>query len=281
MKTRLPNSVFSLVAVAVLGATLLASAWALVAAQNQLPSNRNVQVYPKRPEAQPVNNSNVTVAPARPIKPNDKTRTVRPISAYPVRGFFRVTLNGFTVNHESDDDVLEADGRGDEIFITANNWMINKDGTYQAFRQSKTKIMGDPNGHPERVPAGTRSSGLRLDSAPGGLQTGDVFPSRPPWRRVREIQADRPPVVLWNGYLTQGENAILILPIIWEWDSDDYSNCQQSFDRALPRRFEYQRPVLTSLITSAARTRLDVHSPVLNLVGILANYYAAVLGEEL
>jgi len=56
-------------------------------------------------------------------------RKVRPLRAYPVRGFFRVTLNGFRVRNESDDDILEGDGRGDEIFITTSNWMVHKDGT--------------------------------------------------------------------------------------------------------------------------------------------------------
>ncbi len=96
------------------------------------------ETYPIRKEAtQPVYRPRV--APIGPGK--------NPPQNQPARGFFRVTLNGFRVNNESDDDILEGDGRGDEIFITTNNWMVHKDGTYQSFRQSKTKVMGDANAH--------------------------------------------------------------------------------------------------------------------------------------
>jgi hypothetical protein len=156
-------------------------------------------------------------------------------------GEFRVVLNGFTVNNESDDDVLEGDGRGDEIFITSDALMVNRDGTDSPTRRVQTKVMGDPNGHPERVPAGTKSPGplnTNLEAVIGGLQTGDVFPTLPPWRRVREIRTDRPPIVLWQGILTFGQNMVMIAPIIWEWDSDDLSASQQSVNRGLPRWFE-------------------------------------------
>src|SRR5690242_19682146 len=55
---------------------------------------------------------------------------------------FRVTLNGFKVNHESDDDILEGDGRGDEIFITAHRWMINRDGS------ARPIPLDDPSSNP-------------------------------------------------------------------------------------------------------------------------------------
>jgi hypothetical protein len=283
MKTRLLITAFSLSSVALLILAALVGEPVRVGAQSgqAVPvNNSNVQVYPKKTdEARIAQNSNVTVSPAKPVKPNAQARTVKPPSAYPVRGFFRVTLNGFRVNHESDDDILEGDGRGDEIFITANNWIIHKDGTYLSLRQSRTKVMGDPNGHPERVPAGTKSPGLRLDSAPGGLQTGDSFPSREPWKRTREPLTDRPPVVLWNGYLTQGEDAILILPVVWEWDSDDLSDSQQSFIRELPRWFQYQRPVLVSFFTLPPGSPFLPKSPILDPITILINYYAAFLGQ--
>lgn len=178
------------------------------------------------------------------------TCTAQP-STQPARGLFRVVLNGFKVNHESDDDILEGDGRGDEIFITENHWIVHSDGTYQTFRQSRTKVMGDPNGHPERVPAGTRSPGARLDSEPGGLQTGDTFPPSPahePWRRTREPLSDRPPIVLWNGYLTQGEDMVVVAPIIWEWDSDDTSASQRDVETGLPNWFEHNKSNFTRFI---------------------------------
>src|SRR5215471_900681 len=64
----------------------------------------------------------------------------------PPRGTFKVTLNGFRVNHESDDDILEGDGRGDEIFITANVWSIFSDQTAHALPGIQTAVMGDTRG---------------------------------------------------------------------------------------------------------------------------------------
>jgi hypothetical protein len=200
----------------------------------------NARVASKSPQAEVTPNPNTQVAPAKPgkaVKPNAVTSTVRlPVE----RGFFRVTLNGFRVNHESDDDILEGDGRGDEVFITTNNWILQKDGTYQSLRQSRTKVMGDPNGHPERIAAGSGHPGpLSLENLlPGGLRSGDSFPSNEPWRRTREPMSDRPPVVLWNGYLTQGEDMVVIAPIVWEWDSDEISVSQDGVTSGLPVWFE-------------------------------------------
>jgi len=169
---------------------------------------------------------------------------------------FRVTLNGFKVNHESDDDILEGDGRGDEIFITASRWLLNAGGASQILpapngdQYLQTKVMGDPNGHPERVPAGTKSPGLRLDEVAGGLQTGDTFPTRTPWVRNREPLPDRPPIILWQGDLTRGQNLVQVTPIIWEWDSEQFSASQNDIRNGLINWFEDRKPALTNLISS-------------------------------
>jgi hypothetical protein len=39
---------------------------------------------------------------------------------------------------------------------------------------------------------------------------------------------------MWVGSLTRGQDAVLILPIIWEWDSPDTSASQRSVELALP-----------------------------------------------
>lgn len=179
---------------------------------------------------------------------------------------FRVTLNGFKVNHESYDDILEGDGRGDEIFITAHRWMINRDGSahpipldnpssnpyQQTLPYIITKVMGDSVNHLERVPAGTRGPGLRTDLDNGGLQTGDTFPTLTPWRRDREPLPDRPPIILWQGDLTRGQNMVEIVPIIWEWDSNTYSASQRAIlDNGLPGWFEGHRQKLANHISSS------------------------------
>jgi hypothetical protein len=177
----------------------------------------------------------------------------------PPTATFRVTLNGFKVNHESDDDILEGDGRGDEVFITANRWMVNIDGSARPLPADpghplylQTPVMGDPNGHPERIPAGTRSPGLRLDSQPGGLQTGDVFPAHASSLLTRDPLPDRLPMVLWEGQLTRGQNMVEIVPIIWEWDSPAISASEHAIlDNGLLNWFELHRQTLASHIAAS------------------------------
>ena len=45
---------------------------------------------------------------------------------------------------------------------------------------------------------------------------------------------DRPPIVLWQGAITQRRNAVVIVPIIWEWDSDNTSVSQRNIAERLP-----------------------------------------------
>jgi hypothetical protein len=159
-------------------------------------------------------------------------------------GRFRVTLTGFTVNRQTSDNILESDGKGDEVFILADvaqydNYfqyslydrfnrtpsvipLVAPLGTYndliirggQVVRHSFTSaVMGDVNGHgaPSRIQAGSASS-------LGGLRTGDRFPTNEPWNLTIAWQADRPPMLLWEGELRRGQDLAVIIPSIWEWD---------------------------------------------------------------
>src|SRR3954471_19180265 len=114
-------------------------------------------------------------------------------------GRFRVTLTGFTVNRQSDDNILESDGKGDEVYIIAelaqydSYWeygrrpglsqdhiLINLGGNNGfhgrgnlTLRRSLTSVvMGDVNNqnNPPRIQAGSASN-------LGGLRTGDRFPA--------------------------------------------------------------------------------------------------------
>jgi hypothetical protein len=174
-----------------------------------------------------------------PVKRTLPATPPPPTSAQSSTATFRVVLNGFTVNNESDDDIFERDGRGDEVFITSNAWhFLKAEGGAVPLSQIRTKVMGEARGHPGRVSAGS-----------GGLRTGDSFPSSPAWERTRGTTfADRPPTVLWIGSLTRGRDAVLILPIIWEWDSDDVSASQRSVEQALPSWIVGQQLWLDHLI---------------------------------
>src|SRR5215831_6030394 len=135
-------------------------------------------------------------------------------------GVFRVTLNGFTVNTETDDDVLERDGKGDEIYVVGEVWVLNRDGNFTDRRTLRSRVIGDATDRPERQSGGSRQPGI-FGGDVGGFRSGDSMPPREPWRRTREPYTDRIPTLLWEGTLTQGQNVAVILPSLWEWDSVD------------------------------------------------------------
>src|SRR5436190_13507297 len=91
---------------------------------------------------------------------------------------FRVVLNGFKVNHESDDDILEGDGKRDEVYLRADVWVLNRDGNVPYRRSPRSVLMGDINNQsdPPRIRAGTASD-------TGGLRTNAKWPNSAPWGR--------------------------------------------------------------------------------------------------
>jgi hypothetical protein len=145
-------------------------------------------------------------------------------------GMFKVTLNGFSVLHESSDDPLEGDGRRDEVYIVAEVWVFDRNGQSTFRRSLRSAIMGDPTNRPERVPAGSAQPGI-FGGQVGGLRTGDSFPTREPWRRASAITGnnDRAPMKLWEGELVQGHNVVAIMPTVWEWDSNGISETERSW----------------------------------------------------
>lgn len=166
-----------------------------------------------------------TPASSAPAQPPGTVPATPPI-ATPVQRF-RVVLNGFTVEQETDDDILERDGRGDEIYFVTRSFVLEPPGANGLSRVTfdsgcwKSAVYGDPNGRPDRVQAGSRAPGPLSGGVRGGLRTGDNVPELP-WRRFAEPQQRRLPLKLWEGALTGGANApcLVVLPTVWEWDGE-------------------------------------------------------------
>jgi len=111
---------------------------------------------------------------------------IRPIETGHPRvgwGNFRITLNGFKVENESDDDILEGDGVRDEVFITADVWVLGENGrVIVGPTRVQSQVMGQrgPERFMDRIAAGNGSDF-------GGLRTGNTLPARAdPWRRTEE-----------------------------------------------------------------------------------------------
>ena len=150
-------------------------------------------------------------------------------------GRFRVTLTGFTVNKQSSDNILESDGKGDEVYFIVDSARydgyttresripidapFNRGENLRAFGELTERhslqsiIFGDVNNQkePVRVCAGSASQ-------VGGLRTGDRYPTNEPWNISGTLQRDRLPMLLWEGELRDERDLVVLIPTIWEWD---------------------------------------------------------------
>jgi hypothetical protein len=178
---------------------------------------------------------------------NEKDRTLTPAvpaQSSAIVGRFRVTLTGFTVNRQTSDNILESDGKGDEVYILTDiaqydnysqfSQRANPNGTRSVVplvaplatyndliirrgqivrRTLSSTVMGDINNHgsPSRIQAGSASD-------MGGLRTADQFPKNEPWACNGALLTDQPPMLLWEGELRVGKDLVVIVPTIWEWD---------------------------------------------------------------
>lgn len=188
------------------------------------PTTGVVQLTPLRlAEATPVLTAGPTklaVAPSAPAAtPSTPAAPASPApTPTPVSGRYRVVANGFSVVHESFDDMLSRDGKYDEVYGGFAMFHFDrKTGDLLDRDLRRTKVLGDINNFPDRLRAGT-ASGM------GGLKAGDSYPDAG-HARYRGQDGSEPnsqtfPFKVWEGTLTDGADAAVILPTMWEQDND-------------------------------------------------------------
>jgi hypothetical protein len=82
----------------------------------------------------------------------------------------------------------------------------------------RTRVIGQA-GHPGIGTEGRIKGGAA--SADGGFQQGDVFPPVPdPAKYSGAATSDTFPLKIWEGQLTNGQDAVIVLPTLWEWDGN-------------------------------------------------------------
>lgn len=148
----------------------------------------------------------VSVVPAAPAAP------------MPVSGRYRVVANGFSVIHESYDDFLSRDGKYDEVYGGFTMLHFDrKTGDVLDRDLRRTKVLGDIHNFPDRLRAGSASG-------TGGLRAGDSYPdaghARYRGQDGAEPNSQTFPFKVWEGTLTDGADAAIILPTMWEQDND-------------------------------------------------------------
>ena len=184
-------------------------------------------------------------------------RAPSPSTPVAASGVFRVTIHGFIVHRETNDDPQERDGARDEVFIHANSGTAGEPGT--RLWNAMTRTFGDVHADPARIRAGS-ARGVPGIGADGGLMTGDSYPTRTPWSRSVEPfrpvdppegeiidvarQGVRLPMVAWEGELVRGRNAVLILPAILEKDHQFEPSSRQTLTLASTLAREFSGPLL-------------------------------------
>lgn len=139
-----------------------------------------------------------------------------PANAPAASGRYVVVANGFRVMHETFDDQLSRDGKYDEVYAAFTMFQYDRKTSRQVGTDlKKTLIHGEAKPGDGRVKAGTAS-------ASGGLKTGDMFPqvADPSQRYGAALSSSSFPFLVWQGSLTEGQDAVIILPTMWESDGN-------------------------------------------------------------
>jgi LGFP repeat len=159
----------------------------------------------------------------------------------PQRHRYRVTILGFTVNRQTFDGLQELDGKGDEVYLAVQVTKFQANGAMISNTGGRGVLMGDTNLRPaneERMTLGNLSPD-------GGIGNGfHYLPAQNPRARY---SLPTLPWVVYEGELTQGFDALTIIPSIWEWDDYDsnfsiYQDVSFGLRRAGTPFFFYPRP---------------------------------------
>lgn len=135
------------------------------------------------------------------------------------RGRVKIYFDNFKCLNPTTDDMLEADGKGDEVYFTFLYSVADSTGKTKSRGKITTKTYGDRNGFPGRIKAGSLSPR-------GGIKRGDIILSQSDADdTLLTVGFDRPLYEARKGNGTlildrQLENGdfITLFPIVWEWD---------------------------------------------------------------
>jgi hypothetical protein len=175
-----------------------------------------VPVGPAGPGAQPPGRIGI-FAPGDPPDPSSAAR-------------FRLTARGFFVQRQSEDDAFERDGRGDEVYVRSDSFVVGAAGL-AAGPSARSETIGDrflAQGGSSRPQWGSAATEI------GGFVTGDDYPTSTPWApRPGIVRTGELPLAVWEGELIRGGDAVVIVPSIWEWDDHGASFEERQWDLLL------------------------------------------------
>ncbi len=128
---------------------------------------------------------------------------------------YRVTINGFTVNHATSENWLNSDGVSDEDYASAFVQIFDRASQRLLMAPAvvESAVHGDVSNWNGRVRAGSAT-------ASGGIQGGDAVPmnTNPAVAPTGAPSRTALPLVVFEGPLTAGKEVVVIRPVLWEWD---------------------------------------------------------------
>jgi hypothetical protein len=132
--------------------------------------------------------------------------------------------------------------------------------------------MGDTQGYAGRVRAGSLKDN-------GGLRTDDKFPTETPWLQSTppDLYRNYPPMKLWEGDLTQGQEAVVITSSIWEWDGG--GSAAMAWTRWAADAVPKFGPRIAELLQLGAKGRAVIAGVELGLEVIVSLDEAGVIGR--
>lgn len=132
-------------------------------------------------------------------------------------GKYRLVALGFQVQQQSSDDLLDKDGRGNEVYVAAAVTVTTRTLSTPQVNTVRGGSYGDVGNSgkafPRRYQAGSASRA-------GGLATGDIVPvglnlGAP----ISTVSPSSFPVILWEGRLND-QGMVVVHPTLWEEDLD-------------------------------------------------------------
>jgi hypothetical protein len=132
----------------------------------------------------------------------------------PFMGNYRITLLGFSAIHPTHDDILDSDGKADEImpmvFVRQFEPVIGQ--AVGPPTLAKGYVHGDNGGKfRSRIQAGTASKN-------GGVQANDVFPAGLMQGTIGSLSTTTFPLKVFEGPLTRDKEILVLYPSLWEID---------------------------------------------------------------
>jgi hypothetical protein len=158
----------------------------------------------------------------------------------PWRGWkerYRIVANAVRVNQTTNEDLLIADGRGDEIYVHTHVDLVQRpvnpcegkancsaSGTLDPTVVGRWRIESPVYGDPDRPASEGRVRAGSLN--PGGLAAGDLVPTRSapydPSTAFTTPTTTALPQIVWEGELEFGLRGrfLLVTPSVWEYDGN-------------------------------------------------------------